>query len=70
MYIDHKDDLPPTVIVPTKNRLVLPPILSRQPTSTSLVSNTTATTFDGETNNRFALSSKQASFMTSISKIS
>ncbi len=70
MYIDNKDDSPSTVIVPTKNRLVLPPILSRQGTTSSLASNTTASTLEGETNNRFALSSKQPSFMTSISEIS
>jgi hypothetical protein len=70
VHIDHIDDLPPAVIVPTKNRLVLPPILSRQPSSSSIVSSTTAATLDAETNHRFALSSKQTSFMTSISEIS
>jgi hypothetical protein len=67
--MDNKNDLPSTTIVLPKNRLVLPPILSRQrkSSSSSLTSNAT-TSLDVETNNRFALSSKQNSFMKSISE--
>lgn len=43
--------------------------MSRQRTSSSFTSNGT-TSIDGETNNRFVLSSKQNSFMKSISEIS
>jgi hypothetical protein len=65
-----KDDLPSKTNAPPKSRLVLPPIMSRQRTSSSFTSNTTATTaFDVETNNRFA-SSRQNTFMKSISEIS
>jgi hypothetical protein len=66
----NKDDLPSKKTAPSKNRLVLPPILSRQRTSSSFASNTTAATpFDNEINNRFT-SSRQNTFMKSISEIS
>jgi hypothetical protein len=69
--MDNKNDLPSTTIVLPKNRLVLPPILSRQrkSSSSSLTSNAT-TSLDVEINNRFALSPKQNSFMKSISETS
>jgi hypothetical protein len=55
--------------VQPKSRLVLPPIIPRQRTSSSFTSNTT-TPLDSETNNRFALSARLNSFMKSISEIS
>jgi hypothetical protein len=68
--LTNKDDLPSTANPPSKSRLILPPILSRQPTSSSFVSNATTTPLDNETNNRFTLPSRQTTFMKSISEIS
>ncbi|CAF2653059.1 unnamed protein product [Rotaria sp. Silwood2] len=73
LYMGNKNDLPSTTNLSSKNRLVLPSIISRQRTSSSFASNITSTPgtpFDVDTNNRFPLSSRQTTFMKSISEIS
>ncbi len=65
----NKDELPSTTMGSTKSRLILPPIIARQRTS-SLLTNATSTILDNETNNKFTLTSRQSTFMKSISEIS
>ncbi|CAF3442031.1 unnamed protein product [Rotaria sp. Silwood1] len=69
LMLINKDELPSTKSAPSKSRLILPPIIPRQQTSSSFGTNVTLTTFDNETNNRFALPSRQTTFMKSISEI-
>ncbi|CAF3496897.1 unnamed protein product [Rotaria socialis] len=69
LLIINKDELTSATNTASKNRLKLPPILPRQQTSSSFASNLTVTTFDKETNTRFPFSSRQNTFMKSISEI-
>ncbi|CAF0886081.1 unnamed protein product [Rotaria sordida] len=69
LLLINKDELPSTKSAPSKSRLILPPIIQRQPTSSSFGTNTTLTPFDTEINNRFILPSRQTTFMKSISEI-
>ncbi|CAF4611135.1 unnamed protein product [Rotaria sp. Silwood1] len=71
LYMGNKNDLPSTTTATSKSRLILPPIMSRQRTS-SFASNITSipgTPSDVDANNRFPLSSRQTTFMKSISEI-
>ncbi|CAF3733415.1 unnamed protein product [Rotaria sordida] len=72
LYMGNKNDLPSTTTTTSKSRLILPSIMSRQRTSSfsSNITSTPRTSLDVETHNRFPLSSRQASFMKSISEIS
>lgn len=70
LLLFNKDDLSSTTIGPSKTRLILPPIMSRQGTLSSFGSNGATTSVDNETNNRFTLPSRQNTFMKSISEIS
>lgn len=54
---------------PSKSRLILPPILPRQQTMSSFTTNVSRTTTGKDTSNRFRLSSRQTTFMKSISEI-
>ncbi len=66
----NKNDLSLNTMVQTKDRLILPPIITRQRTSSGLISSATSTTLDNDTNNKFTLPSRQSTFMKSISEIS
>ena len=70
LTIPDKNKLTLTTNAPSRTRLILPSIASRQRTSSSLKSNVTTTVLDNETNNRFTLPSRQNTFMKSISEIS
>ncbi|CAF1590355.1 unnamed protein product [Rotaria magnacalcarata] len=69
LLIINKDELTSATNTASKSRLKLPSILPRQQTSSSFASNLTVTTFDKETNTRFPFSSRQNTFMKSISEI-
>ncbi|CAF4646133.1 unnamed protein product, partial [Rotaria socialis] len=73
LYMGSKNDLTSITSETSKSRLVLPPIIPRQRTSSSFASNATSTTstaFDVDTSNRFPLASRHNTFMKSISEIS